>query len=129
MALVRWHIVTTVFSRWSISPCSCLFNNNLYFLLILTDRDLFSSNVESNIDRTRFLQWSCTLTLHVIDKFIRKWFSLFQVIHSFSLFSDVKFEKISITALPKHFRVKFLRSILVFCRYLLEPFWNTVLPY
>ena len=45
------NIVTLVFSRCLIIPCSCLFDNNL---LNLTDRDLFWSNVESKFDRTRF---------------------------------------------------------------------------
>ena len=31
-----------------ISPWSCLFDNNLYYLLILTDRDLFWSNIEQD---------------------------------------------------------------------------------
>ena len=68
MVLASRNIVTTD-SHLVWSDLAVVFSDhNLYFWLIMTDRDLFWSNVESKIAGSYrvggFLQWSCTLTFH-----------------------------------------------------------------
>ena len=55
-------VVTSVSSLCLISPCSCLLDKNVHFLVLLTDRDPFWSDIEQEWwAYTVFsVHWSCT---------------------------------------------------------------------